>query len=407
MFSVIRSVGSLQGFQEYDGPLLEPFELYAAKSGSELVNDQLYWFVDRGERKVAIRPEMTPTLARLVAGKIQELPKPIRWLSIPNVWRYERPQKGRLREHWQANVDILGGDPIFADAEILGLLRAVFQKFDVLSGVSIRINNRKLMDYMFSEVFKIPPDSRVAVSRLIDARAKLKPGAFEEGLQKAGINSQTQEAIKQFFEMSLDEVSKKYPCLGTEELSALFRCLESYDPSGVVFVFDPAIMRGLDYYTGTVFEAFDISGENPRALCGGGRYDNLVGLFCNQKLSGVGFGLGDVTLRDFLTTQNKIPSLGSFVDVFVGMHKPEDFGLTFDLSQKIRNSGLRTVNALEPEGFGAQIKAAIKLGARFVVLLGENEVKSGKVLVKELSQNSQQEICIADIEKFFESKKGS
>ncbi len=403
IFSQIRSVAQSHGFEEYDGPLLEPFELYEAKSGSELVNDQLYWFVDRGDRKVAIRPEMTPTLARMVAGRLQELAKPIRWISVPNVWRYERPQKGRLREHWQANIDILGGTGPLADVEILNVLLGIFEKFGAQSSVSIRINNRKLMDFFFNEVLHAETEQKAPLARLIDAKAKLKPEIFEEGLKKLGLDDEKIKSIYRFFDSDLESVQKNYDCDGARELAHLFSVLQkSKSQSGPLpFVFDPSLMRGLDYYTATVFEAFDTSGENPRALCGGGRYDNLIGLFSNQKLSGVGFGLGDVTLRDFLESHKKIPLLAKVPEIFVGLHRDEDYALCEKIAGELRSFGHKVVTPLNVDGFGTQIKEALKCGAQFVVLLGETEIKQGQVLVKDLARNIQEVVEIGDLKNFF------
>lgn len=260
LFTKMRQVAESFGYQEYDGPMLEPFELYAAKTGEEIVNQQLYWMVDRGERKMAIRPEMTPTLARMVAGKIHELPKPIRWYSIPNLWRYERPQRGRLREHWQLNVDVLGGDPLMADAEILTLALDLVRSVGGEKFVSIKVNNRRLIDHFFAQVLSLSADAALGATKALDARAKIGEEAYAKWLSDLGISSDQQGKMEAFFKSSFEEVCHNYPCQGTEELSALFR-LMSESGAGDQVAFDPTVLRGMDYYTGTVFEMYDISPE--------------------------------------------------------------------------------------------------------------------------------------------------
>jgi histidyl-tRNA synthetase len=410
IFSRMSQVCRSFGYQEYDGPMLEPFELYAAKSGEELVNQQLYWMIDRGERKVAVRPEMTPTMARMVAGKVHELPKPVRWFSIPNLWRYERPQRGRLREFWQLNVDVLGGDPLYADAEMLTLAYAMMQKFGGERFVSIRVNNRRLMDELFAKKLGLSPEGTLRVIKAIDARPKIGEEVYAKTLSEAGVSPEGKEAMEAFFSSNLAQVAEMLPCEGANELVRLFKSLEesglktgsAVDPEpsdGVrsTVVFDPTIMRGLDYYTGTVFEMFDVSPENRRAMFGGGRYDNLVGLFGKEKLPGVGFGLGDVTFVDFLKTHDLLPKMERSVDVFVSLPQVELREAAEGIARSLRSAGLKTITPLEVGGFGAQLKQAVKHSARYAVLFGETEWAQGKVIVKDLDRNSQVEVPVAEV----------
>jgi histidyl-tRNA synthetase len=396
MFDRMREVVAKFGYQEYDGPMLEPFELYAAKTGEEIVNQQLYWLMDRGERKLAIRPEMTPTLARMVAGKIHELPRPVRWFSIPNLWRYERPQRGRLREHWQLNVDVLGGDSLLADAELLTVAFELIRAFGGEKHVSIRVNNRRFMDHVFTEVLGLSAEAALKVSKAIDARAKIGEEAYAKWLGELGVGPDAQARMEAIFKAPFDEIAAKYPCRGTEELSSLFRMLGESGVGDRV-AFDPTIMRGLDYYTGTVFEMYDTSPDNRRAMFGGGRYDNLVGLFGNFKLSGVGLGMGDVTLRNFLETHGLLPNFGAFCDVFVSLPKLELRGVSEQIARALRESGVSAMTPLEVGGFGAQLKMASKHGARFAVLLGETELAAGSVAVKDLKSGEQFETPLADV----------
>lgn len=397
MFQKLRQVVELYSYQEYNGPMLEPFDLYAAKTGEEIVNQQLYWMVDRGERKLAVRPEMTPTLARMVAGKIHELPRPVRWYSLPNLWRYERPQRGRLREHWQLNVDVLGGDPIQADAEILGLGLDLMRAFGGEKHVQVKVNSRRLIDELFRERLSLSPEAALGACKAVDARAKIGEEAYDKWLSDLAMTAEQRSKMEWFFKAtSLDEVASELKGQGVTELKALFAMLDESGAKGF-YQFDPTVMRGMDYYTGTVFELYDVSPENNRAMFGGGRYDNLVGLFGNHKLSGVGFGMGDVTLRNFLETHALLPKFGGFTQVFVSLPRADLRAEAEKITGALRSRGVRTMTPLEVGGFGAQLKLAAKHGARFAVLFGDDEYKRGAVIVKDLEAGSQREVALAQV----------
>lgn len=392
MFGKLRQTVESFGYQEYDGPMLEPFELYAAKTGEEIVNQQLYWMVDRGDRKLAVRPEMTPTLARMVAAKVNELPKPIRWYSLPNLWRYERPQKGRLREHWQLNVDVLGGDPLLADAEVISVALALMDSFGAKTKISIRVNNRRLMDHFYAQILGLTPETSLKVTKAMDARAKIGEEAYAKWLAEAGVGPEQQKQIEVFGKLSLEEITRLYPCEGATELTRLFSLLHESGLGVDEVVFDVSVLRGMDYYTGNVFEIYDVSGENRRAMFGGGRYDNLIGLFGNQKLSGVGFGMGDVTLRDFLETHGLLPQLENRVDVYVSLPQSGYYGDAEKIARELRAQGLCVLTSLSVDGFGAQIKAANRQQARLMILFGEEEWKKGQVLLKDLKHQKQEAV---------------
>jgi histidyl-tRNA synthetase len=396
MFGKLREAVGRYGYQEYDGPMLEPFDLYAAKTGEEIVNQQLYWLMDRGERKLAVRPEMTPTLARMVAAKVNELPKPVRWYAIPNLWRYERPQRGRLREHWQLNVDVLGGDPLQADAEILMVALDLMRAFGGEKHVTIKVNNRRLMDHFFKDVLKLTPEVALATTKALDSRAKIGEEAYAKWLTDLGVSNEQREKMEQFFHAPFEEVARQYPCRGVDELSALFRMMKE-SGAGDQVAFDATVLRGLDYYTGTVFEIYDVSPENRRALFGGGRYDDLLGLFGKTLLSGVGFGMGDVGLQNFLEVHGLLPQAAPSVDAFVSLPKPELRAKAEEVARALRAQGLRVITPLEAGGFGAQLKQASKHGARFAILFGESELAEGKVLVKDLVKGEQVAVPTAEI----------
>ena len=395
MFQKLRSASESFGYQEYDGPMLESFDLYAAKTGDEIVENQLYWFLDRGERKVAMRPEMTPTMARMVAGQLNELPKPIRWYSLPNLWRYERPKRGRLREHWQLNVDLLGGNDKLADFEILQVAYNIIKSFGGEDKIKVQINNRRLINYFFQEILKLNASSALKASKAIDARAKIGEEKYLTWMQEIGVTEAHQKQIEEFFTSDFDTIKNLYPCQGTEELENLFESLKPLNKNNA-FVYDPKIMRGLDYYTGTVFEVYDTSPENNRSMFGGGRYDNLIGLFGKSKLSGIGFGMGDVTLRNFLENHKLIPELPYNVDAFVTLLDYKYHDRVLEISESLRSKNLKVSTALTTDKLAQQMKQANKLGAHFAIILGADEFNSNKISLKNLKTGEQKTLSLDD-----------
>jgi histidyl-tRNA synthetase len=391
MFDQIRRTLAGFGFEEYDTPMLEPFELYAAKTSDEIVNEQLYWLTDRGGRKLAIRPEMTPSLARMVAARQTELAKPIRWFSIPNLWRYERPQRGRLREHWQLNVDILGGASLMLeDVEICHLAVAVLQGFGAVgekAQFEVRINHREITNALFEQWLRIPQEKHAAVGRLLDGAHKMGPEAFSEALSKEGISSDTIEKLRRLLDP--DAGAEIFRVLGDIPGAVhLQELLQKLAAVGIrsQFRFDPSLMRGFMYYTGLVLEVFDLHPDNRRALFGGGRYDNLVGLFGGQKLSGVGFGMGDVTLAHFLETHGLLPNFSQTRGIYVAHLSDSDWAGAMSLAQSLREKvQIPVVTALETQKTKKAFSTAERLGMRFIVFVGSQELASQSFSVKELS----------------------
>jgi histidyl-tRNA synthetase len=286
------------------------------------------------------------------------------------------------------NVDVLGGDPIQADAELLVLAISIVRAFGGEKLVSIRVNNRRLMDQFFSEVLGLTAEKALAMTKVIDLRAKVGEEAYAKMLADLGVNESQRNEMEKFLKSSFEEAAARVPGKGADELKALFTMLEESGVGSQV-QFDPMILRGLDYYTGTVFEMYDTSPENSRAIFGGGRYDNLVGLFGKHTLSGTGLGLGDVTFQNFLETHKLIPALPSSVDVFVSLPRAQDRAVAEKVSGSLRAQGFRIVTPLAAEGFGAQLKLATKLGARFAVLFGEAELAQGQLIVKDLLKGEQ------------------
>jgi histidyl-tRNA synthetase len=391
MFGTLSRTVRSFGYLEYGGPMLESFDLYAAKTGEEIVNQQLYHMVDRGDRKIAVRPEMTPTMARMVAAKINELARPIRLFSIPNLWRYERPQRGRLREHWQLNVDVLGGDPLLAETELLTLAVEIMRAFQGGDKMQVKVNHRKLMDEFFSRRMGLTTEQAHKVVKAIDAKSKVDEAKFKGWLIEAGLAEEKISDLNRFFTSSLETIAAEMPCEGANHLINLFKMLEESGVKGQV-VFDPTIMRGLDYYTGTVFEIYDVSPENHRAMFGGGRYDNLMGIFGKEALSGVGFGMGDVSLQNFLETHGLVPKFDSEIDVMVTLPKGELRGLSEEIARGLRAAGLNVMTPLALGSFGAQLKVANKHEAKIAILFGDDELTRGEVILKVLGTGEQMNV---------------
>ncbi len=401
IFAKFQEVARQFAFQEYDGPLLEPLDLYAAKSGDELVNQQLYSFEDRGGRKVAIRPEMTPTLARMVAAKVGELSFPLRWFSIPNLYRYERPQKGRLREHWQFNVDILGGETRLADIEILSFVAELFEQFKCKDKVKIRLNHRAWVNFYLTEVLGLTTEKAQRFSKILDAKEKMSPEDFEKALLELELNPEGRKLFDEYLSLSLQEMFKKYPESPISELVQILERLEDKN----LFEYDPVIMRGLDYYTGIVFEGFDRSLSNRRALFGGGRYDNLIGLFGKTQVSGIGFGLGDVVLMDFLAENALLPTAKASCDFYVTLSDEKFFGEAQRICKILRSQNFSVSMSLKVSAFKAQLKSADRSGARFAILFGEEEWKEKKIILRDLKTSSQKLLTMEEIQKIsFEEK---
>jgi histidyl-tRNA synthetase len=393
VFDRFREIAHSFAFREYDGPLLESFDLYAAKSGEEIVNQQLYSFVDRGDRKVAIRPEMTPTLARMVAAKLGELQPPLKWFSIPNLYRYERPQKGRLREHWQLNVDILGGDATLADIEILEFIAGVFDSFGCADKLRIRVNHRAWVNYYLKEVLGLEASAALRCSKILDAKEKLEPAEFEKSVAELGLSGEKRKLFDEYLSESAEEMEKKHPNSPISELGKVLRRLSRPE----LYTYDPIIMRGLDYYTGIVFEGFDRSPSNRRAIFGGGRYDNLIALFGKQELSGVGFGMGDVVLMDFLSDNGLLPEKKDKCDFFVSLPNEDFWSEAAKFSAVLRKKNFSVQTSLKIGNFKKQLQAADRSGASYALLFGDDEWKNRKVIVRNMKNSSQEVLSLEEI----------
>lgn len=398
-FGVIRDVLETSAFDEYNGPMLESLDLYAAKSGEEIANEQTYNFTDRGDRRLAIRPEMTPTVARMVAGKIGELNFPLKWFSIPNMYRYERPQRGRLREFWQINVDIFGCDTYEADLETIASAINILRAYGADESMfTVHINNRRFFNDVIAAIAGTDAEGSRKVSKVIDRKNKIPREAYEKELTELGLGAEQIAKIDSLYTMSVTDATDICPeSVGSTELRQLFDALEK---TGLLkyCVFDFGIIRGLDYYTGTVFEVFDNAPENNRAMFGGGRYDNLVGLFVKNKISGVGYGMGDVTLENFLFTHKLVPeTFGSGVKVLVTRFDDVPYEQYTAIADKLRENGIVSSVYLGSKKFGKQIDFAVKDGYSHVVIMGGDELSRGIVRLKNLATREETEQPLSDV----------
>ncbi len=398
LFRVFRTVARAFDFQEYDVPILEPLDLYLEKSGEEIAN-QLFHFQDKGGRKVALRPELTPTLARMVAAQANSLPKPVKWFNIGEHFRYERPQKGRGRSFYQFNADLIGEPGIDADAELIALLCCIFETFGLGSkDVTVRLSDRVTWVLLLDQL-GILEDARPPTLDAIDKSERRKPEQTIESLESAnpGRGEELFEKIQEIKNLeNLNNVINRLQSCGDEGIErskqwqGLMARLEAHGCHSMIKV-DLSIVRGLAYYTGFVYEAFEASGEG-RALAGGGRYDHLIKkLSGNCDLPAAGFAIGDITLSDCLESKNLLPRYLISPDLFLVFGETErDIGLR--LASRLRKAGHSTGYSLKSSGFGKQFKEAGKSGARYAIILGEEEVKQAEVKVKDLRSGSE-EIC--------------
>ena len=403
-FGKIRNALELASFEEYNGPMLESLEMYIAKSGEEIANEQTYNFTDRGGRRLAVRPEMTPTVARLVAGKINELNFPLKWFSIPNLYRYENPQRGRLREHWQVNVDIFGCDSYEADLEVISTAISLLKAFNADETMfKVHINNRRFFNDVIAAIAGTDAEGSRKVSKVIDRKNKVPREVYEKDLINLGLDTDKIAQIDSLYNMSVTEAAALCPnSKGAQELLDLFAALDDLSLAQYC-VFDFGIIRGLDYYTGTVFEVLDEAPENNRAMFGGGRYDNLVGLFVkNTNISGVGFGFGDVTLENFLVTHDLIPDIYSEgTKVLVTKFDDVPYSEYTSLAAKLREAGIQSSVYIGSKKFGKQIEYAVKGNYSHVVIMGTSELEAKEVKVKDLRSREETTVKADSITEFF------
>lgn len=389
------------GYSEYSASILEPSELYEAKTGDEIVREQTYNFKDRGGRRVTLRPEMTPSVARMVAAKGRELNFPLRWYSIPNLFRYERPQKGRLREHFQLNVDIFGVEGIEADVEIIQIAYQIMKNFGAVDKqFKILVNSRKLI-YRIYTYYGLSEEEQTALSKLIDKKSKIAPEKFKEELDS--ILSQKEGLSDMFFKLvgtsDLDTLPDKLK--ESEERAELDGLVERLSKLGIGNVeVDTGIMRGLDYYTGIVFEVYDSGPENNRALFGGGRYDELLDIFGADGVPAVGFGMGDVVMRDFLETYDLLPSYKSTTDLYICTLSKEAQFLAQNIAKALRGESINVAIDYTEKKVGDQLRFADKESIPFSLCIGDDEIKNKVFSAKNLQTGEEKELKESEIAQF-------
>lgn len=391
LYGKIKKVSEKFGYQEFDGPYIEYLDLYADKTSDEILKEQAFSLKDRDGRDILLRPEITPTFARMVAQKAREIPQPIRWYSFGRGYRYEQPQKGRGREFFQWEINVLGPETPEADAEILAIAVEYFKELGLTSEeVVIRLSDRSFFEQIMQEN-NIPKNKFMPLLRIIDRKEKISAEEFDQGLSQEGLNSEQIKQLNKYFNEK--DYSK------SEWLTKLFRTLESYPGTIDYIEYDPTIARGFDYYTRTVFEAWDKTGNLKRALFGGGRFDNLTETLGGERVPGVGMAPGDMAIQALLEALGKIPSLippiaQILVTVFDKTLEEESLKVT----SQLRQADIPIEIWLEPGAkLDKQFKYADKKGIPYVIVIGSQEVSENVVVLKRLKTGEQEKLSLNEV----------
>ncbi|NBD73853.1 histidine--tRNA ligase [Patescibacteria group bacterium] len=399
ILETMRATAERFGFLEYSASILEPTELYTNKTSEEIVREQTYTFLDRGERSLTLRPEMTPSVARLIAGHRREFPMPQKWYSIPACYRYERPQRGRLREFWQLNCDIFGATGIYGDAEILLLAHGIMRAFGATDEqFTIKINHRGVLRELLNAVareaqIELAQEDHAALLRVMDRKDKLSTQEYAHAIAEV-IGAERSEAL--LAHHTDERIAKLLPTLPAfKEFTTLQQLMEHLGLGNVKH--DPSLVRGFDYYTGMVFEVFDTAPENSRSIFGGGRYDNLTELFGGEPVSGVGFGMGEPSIQNFLETHDLVPTYVSPTELFLVTIGPAARTHAFALAAELREADVATSVNLIDRSVGEQLKYASSLDIPFALVIGEDEIASGTYPLKHLKSQSEQPVVRANI----------
>lgn len=375
IFEHMERVCELFGYEEFASSLLEPAELYRTKTSEEIVNEQTYTFTDRGDREVTLRPEITPSFARMIAARMRDIPMPARWYSIGNVFRYERPQHGRLREFWQLETNIIGTDAVEADAEVIAIAHGIMRSLGAEErDFEIRVSDRRILDSIY-DALNVPAASRAGVTRILDRRDKLPD--FEKALAEELGDPKLAATLVQDLERTTS----------TAFLEKLRTALEHMGVRNMTV--DTKITRGFDYYTGMVFEVYDTDPNNRRSMFGGGRFDNLLSLFGGAPLPAVGFAMGDVTARDFLETHNLLPEYAPASELMLCVVDESATSHAIRLAQDLRREDITVSVNLSGKRVGDQIRQADKMKIPFVIPVGAKERDSGRYTIKNLPTGSE------------------
>lgn len=415
IFAKWKKVAESHSFEEYQTPIVEPSEIYEAKSGEDVGNKELFTFTDLAERKLCLRPEMTPSVTRIVAAKYKELPKPIKFFSIGSFYRNERPQKGRNREFWQINADIFGDASVYSDIEVLLLALDIMKEFKApKNSYTLFVNHRKLLNDFYNEL-NLSSENRIQITRIIDKFEKLSLPVFHEELSKY-LSAQEIEKIEKFLTLNLKELENVFPNLkDSEGFNELFKIIEIMEGLGFAenISFKPSLVRGFDYYDGLVFEMYDNNSENNKSLFGGGRYNGLASIFGQNNFPAVGFAVGNETFRIFLENWNLIPQakmllgkpqLGIFA--VKNSQNPSQneilLNQTLIIASEIRNlcPNLILDTILEPKSPSAGLDYISNKNYDFALIIGEDEINDKKITIKQMDTGSQKTLTLHELVSF-------
>ena len=396
MFENLFRTVELFGFRRYDGPILEPAAIYEAKSGGEIANEQMYRLQDKKGRELALRPEMTPSIARIIAGNQNQIVFPSRWYSHVNCHRYERPQRGRVREHWQLNVDLFGSEDVEAELEIFDLITSLMRNLGATDSMyAIRVNDRTLIDAALRRFVEVPDIKLSEVGLVIDRWEKVTEEKRHASMAAIGLNANQVDRLSTLITGDLDAMCDAAGPEATERSRVAKLIRTGAAPDSVRY--DPVIMRGFDYYTSTVFEVFDTSPENRRSMFGGGRYDDLAGLFTDRRIPGIGFGMGDVTCWNFLETHGLLPEANLGPDVYVFATNEAYRNAARRVAHSLRTAGIRAAQALETPSMSVGVRTAHRLGARYATIIGDIEHEASSVSLKDMLTSEQNLISENDL----------
>ncbi|UCB47131.1 MAG: histidine--tRNA ligase [Spirochaetota bacterium] len=390
-----RKTALCYGFEEFEGPVIESLDLYKIKSGDEIIR-QLYNFTDKGGRELALRPELTPTLARMIAKVQSEAPKPIKWFSIPRCMRYEKPQKGRLREFFQFNVDIIGEEEGLGDVEVISVAIDSLVALGLTErDFVVKINNRDFV----SEYFKsmgVSEDISLRLYKIIDNARKVDEQTTRDAIDELNFNQAQKKALDDYLAIKniQDLKSLSYTNDGKEALIYIFSLLEAAGMDDFCSL-DVAVVRGLDYYTGTVYEIYDRS-ERMRAICGGGRYNHLLKEFGGIEIPACGFGMGDVVLGEVLAEKGLLPAYSRQIDYFLVRITEEELGTLLKVAHSLRQKGFIVEHTYRPLAVKKQMARASKVGANKVVIFGADELGDGKVTEKDMLTGKELKKALTD-----------
>ncbi len=401
IFSTWKKVCERYGFEEYDFPILENLEVFASKSGEEIVGTQLFSFEDKGERKVAIRPELTPSTVRMIAGKYNDLPKPIKWFMVGNNWRFEKPQKGRGREFYQLEANIFGVPEIEADFEIFSMIIDIMTAFGANETMyRIYYSDRRLISALLQDFLNLSPEKQLATRRLMDKRKKVTEQEFMDMLAEIQVTGKEATAVEQFMQGSFEDLKNVIPTeilkenegyknvVKLEELLKKFNLMKYCQ-------FDPGIIRGFDYSDGLVYEVFDKNPENRRSMFGGERFDRLINIYGKYELAATGFAMGDITLQEFLIGWNLLPTLNTKTKVLVSRFPDESTELadyTMSIARELRSQGISVDLYTTSDKLDKQLKYADKKGIPFVIIAGDDEMSRNVIKLKNLQSKNQEEV---------------